>query len=74
MNVKASAAAAKKADGVVVNGVLDNARDAMSYSTGSVLVRYAALAVWYPACAAVILRRYSLSTWRKWVLNTVSVC
>ena len=72
MTVEASATAAAKANGIIVNCALDSARDAMSSSMGRREGWYAALA-WYPACYAVVSRRYSLSAWPKWVLNAVSV-
>ena len=64
--------AVAKADGVVVNGTLDSARDIISSLIGSREGWYTALA-WYPACSAVVSRQYSLLAWRKWVLKAVNV-
>ena len=74
VTVDASTTAATKADGVVVNGALDNASVSMSYSIGIGLSCYAALATWYPAYAVVSSQRYSLSAWQKWVLKAASIC
>ena len=72
MTVEASATEAAKADDVVVNDALDSTRDSMSSLMGSRESWYAAL-LRYPACSAVVSRQCSLSAWRKWVLNAVSV-
>ena len=53
VTVDASATAAVKADGVVVNGAFNNTSNSMSCSIGSGSGWYAALAAWYPAYAVV---------------------